>query len=213
MLFTDALLAMRRRDDQHGNLTGLKYWQIQVDITVCRNDDVQWRFRLPQVDSKLLVHGGEGWINVLRSPAVMGYRAQCASANNHSIGNRTQQAHDHLIMLIEAADFSTTRVANFVQGHDPIQCCDKVADDIGPLRMWRELETTKKSCQFGRERQITSMLHLEECFQRYESAHECTPHAEKNSARSAELLSYSPRQNVVRVIGSVSRTRRIWVQR
>src|SRR5437588_7452425 len=213
MLFTDALLAMRRRDDQHGNLTGLKHWQIQVDITVCRNDDVQWRFWLSQVDPKLVVHGGEGWINVLRSPAVMGYRAQCASTDNHGIGNRTQQAHDHLIMLIEATDFSTTRVASFVQGHDPIQGRDKVADDIGPTRMWWELEMTKKSCQFGRQRQIISTLHLEEWLQRCECAHECTPQAEKNSARSAELLSYSPRQNVVRVNGAVSRTPRICVQR
>src|SRR5437868_10413517 len=190
MLFTDGLYATRCCDDQHGNLSGLKHWQMQVDIAVCGDNDVQWRFWLPEVDPKLLVHGGEGWINVLRSPAVMGYRAQCASANNHGIGNRTQQAHDHLIMLIEAADFSTTRVASFIQGHDPIQCCDKVAGDIGPLRMWRELETTKKSCQFGRKRQIISTLHLEEWLQRCESAHECTPQAERNSARSAELLSY-----------------------
>ncbi len=39
------------------------------------------------------------------------------------------------------------------------------------------------------------------------------PHAVKNSARSAGLVSYAPRQIVVRVMGEISRTPRISVHR
>src|SRR5207248_4919540 len=135
---------------------------------------------------------------------------ECASPNNHGIGNGSQESHHHLIVPIEPTDVPTTRMARFIQRHNPIQCRNKVANDIGPTRM-RELQTPKKGQEVRWERQVTSTFHVEELLQRSQNIHACTPHTSKNSIRSAGLLSYSPRQNVVRVKGAISRTPRICV--
>src|SRR6266702_7432318 len=115
MLFADVLQAMCRCDNQHGNLTGLKNWQVEVDITVCSDNDVQWRFWFPEIGPKLPVYCGERWINVFRSPAVMRYRPECASTNDHGVGNCSQQSHDHPIVLIGPTNLSAARVTRFPQ--------------------------------------------------------------------------------------------------
>jgi len=62
-------------------------------------------------------------------------RPECASTNNHGVRNGSQQSHDHLIVPIEPTDVSATRMARLIQRYDPIECGDKVANDIRPIRM------------------------------------------------------------------------------
>src|SRR5438270_2932629 len=116
-------------------------------------------------------------------------------------------------MCTEATDLSPTSIVGFAQGYNSVQRRDKVSNDIWLTRMWGELKMTIEARQFRREWQVTSMLYVEECVECCQSIHARTPQTEKNSARRAALLSYSPRQNVVRVKGAVSRTPRICVQR
>ena len=71
-LCADALFALRGRHDQHGDVTGLKDREREIDITACGDDHVQWGLWLPQARPKPLVRLGERWIDVRGSPAVMG---------------------------------------------------------------------------------------------------------------------------------------------
>jgi hypothetical protein len=75
---------------------------------------------------------------------MLGHRPQSARSNNHGVGHGSQQAHDHLIVPIEPTDVSTARMARLVQGHNPIERGDEVANDMRTLWMWRERETTIK---------------------------------------------------------------------
>jgi hypothetical protein len=53
-------------------------------------------------------------------------------------------------------------MARFIQRHDPIECGDKVANDIRPIRMWRELKTTKEGREVSWQRQVASTFHIKE---------------------------------------------------
>ncbi len=158
----EVLCTLRRRDEQHGHLTRLEDRQIQVNLPMSGHNDVErWGF-LPQADPQLLVHIGEWWIDVLGRPAVLGYRPQGSRSNNHSIGHGSQQAHDHLIVLIEPTDVSSARMARLVQRHDPIERGDEVANDVRMAWMWRERETTIEGREVRWQRQSTATFHIEE---------------------------------------------------
>lgn len=52
-------------------------------------------------------------------------------ANNHRIGAGTQQAHNHVIMLITTTNIETFTIG---MGHSyAIECLNKVAEDIGAI--------------------------------------------------------------------------------
>src|SRR2546421_4221104 len=119
--------------------------------------------------------------------------------------------------MIKSTDTPAAHMARFIQGHDPVERGDKVANDIGSL-MWRELKATKEGQKVRWKWQITATFHCENCLQRCQSVHirdthKSAPVASKNSTRKDELLSYSPRQTDVRVSERDSRTPRISLQR
>lgn len=71
MLFANSLFTPGARDYQYWDLTGLKYWQIEVDGTVGSDNDVEWRLCLPHRGPKSLVGVGERRVDALSGPPVL----------------------------------------------------------------------------------------------------------------------------------------------
>src|SRR5262249_31346359 len=141
--------------------------------------------------------------DVLSRPAMLGSRPQGASPNNDTVGNGSQQTHHQLVLSTPPAYVSPARMTWFIQRHDPIECGDKVTDNVGPTGMRWQVKTTIEGRKVRWQRQSASAFYLKEWFQRGQIIHWWTPHISKNSARSAGLLSYSPCQDVVRVSGEL----------
>ena len=120
---------------------------------------------------------------------MLGNRPEGARPNYDDVGNGSQQAHHQLIVPIEPADVPPTRMTRFIQRHDPIECGDKVADDVGPPGMRWQVETTIEGRKVTWQRQGASAFRLEEWFQWGQVIHWCTPHMVKNSARRSALPS------------------------
>ena len=99
-MFADALRPFHGRHDQNRNLTRLEDAQRQVNRAARSDNDIQRRFRLSQGSAKLLICIGERWTNVRGSPEVLQRLPQCPSADDHDVGDGTQQAHHHPIVLI-----------------------------------------------------------------------------------------------------------------
>jgi hypothetical protein len=136
---------------------------MKVNLPMCGHDNIERWGWLAQRLSKLLICFSKRWIDVLGRPAVPGNRPEGTRANNDSVGNGSQQAHDQLVMLIEPTDISSpARMARFIQRHDAIEGGDKVGKDERPTWVCWQVEATIEGRERRWQEQDTAMSSLEE---------------------------------------------------
>src|SRR5712691_7012678 len=108
--------------------------------------------------TKLLIECGEWRIDMFGGPDVSGGFAQCTGPDNDGVGNGAQDAHDHVVVLVVAANVASASESWRFQRYHSVQRCDEIGDHVWPTRLQRKPELAIYDCQFGRKREISPTL-------------------------------------------------------
>src|SRR4030043_1905843 len=147
--FADPVGALRGRNDQHFHCPGPEDGKARIDLAARGDDDVQRGVVLPQRGSQLPVRGGKRRADGLRGPEGPWFGAKRPGADDHRVGDRPQQSHDHPVVRVGTADGAPIRQAGGGKRSNAVQWGDEVANDVRPVFVRRESEGTEERRRLG----------------------------------------------------------------